>query len=78
MKKFVLALSAISALVVAQANAQTVIADTDGNGVYSMEELVVSFPDLTEENFVAADTNADGAIDMEELAAAVAAGHIPA
>ncbi|WP_028913928.1 calcium-binding protein [Pseudorhodobacter ferrugineus] len=78
MKKFVLALGAISALVVAQANAQTVIADTDGNGVYSMEELVVSFPDLTAENFAAADTNADGSIDMEELAAAVEAGHIPA
>jgi len=78
MKKFVLALGAITALVAAQANAQTVIADTDGNGMYSMEELVVSFPDLTEENFKAADTNADGSIDMEELAAAVAAGQIPA
>ena len=62
----------------AQANAQTAIADTDGNGVYSMEELVAAFPDLTEENFKAADTNADGSIDMEELAAAVEAGHIPA
>ncbi len=78
MKTFVLALGAISALAVAQANAQTVVNDTDGNGVYSMEELVVAYPDLTVEAFTAADTNADGAVDAEELAAAIEAGHIPA
>ncbi|MGB3278498.1 MAG: EF-hand domain-containing protein [Pseudorhodobacter sp.] len=78
MKNFVLALGAISAFAVAQANAQTVITDTDGNGVYSMEELVAAYPELTEENFKAADTNADGAVDADELAAAIEAGHIPA
>ena len=78
MKTFVLALGAISALAVAQANAQTMVTDTDGNGVYSMEELVAAYPDLTEETFKAADTNADGAVDADELKAAIEAGHIPA
>lgn len=78
MKKFVLALGAISIIAVAQANAQTVVTDADGNGVYSMEELVAAYPDLTEEIFTAADTNEDGSIDADELAAAIEAGHIPA
>lgn len=77
MMKFGLAFGAIAALVGSSAHAQMVIADTDGDGVYSMEELLVSFPGLTEKNFVAADTNGDRSIGMEELAAAVAAGQIP-
>lgn len=78
MKTIVLALGAISALAVAQANAQTVVNDADGNGVFSMEELVAAYPDLTEDQFKAADANADGSVDAEELAAAIQAGHIPA
>lgn len=78
MKKFVLALGAISALAVVQANAETIVTDTDGNGVYSMEELQAAFPDLTEEAFKAADVNVDGAVDADELKAAQAAGVIPA
>ena len=54
------------------------VADTDGNGSYSMEELLVSFPDLTAEAFAAADTDANGALSGEELKAAQAAGTIPA
>lgn len=77
MKNIVLALGMISAFAV-QANAQTMVTDADGNGVYSMEELVAAYPDLTEETFTAADTNEDGSIDAEELAAAIEAGNIPA
>jgi Ca2+-binding EF-hand superfamily protein len=76
MKNFVLAFGAISVLVVAQVNAQAMIDDSDGDGVYSMEELVVAFPDLTEKNFKASDRNGDGSISMEELAAAVETGRI--
>lgn len=78
MKKIVLTLGALSAFAVAQANAQTVVADVDGNGVYSMEELVAAFPELTEEVFKAADTDADGALSADELKAAQEAGNIPA
>ena len=78
MKKIVLTLGALSVFAVAQANAQTVVADVDGNGVYSMEEMVAAFPELTEEVFKAADTDADGALSADELKAAQDAGNIPA
>ena len=48
--------------------------DTDGDGVYSMEELMVAYPSLTDELFTTIDGNGDGAVDAEELAAAVDAG----
>ncbi|WP_343082095.1 EF-hand domain-containing protein [Ostreiculturibacter nitratireducens] len=76
MKKLVLTLGAILAVAAAQANAETVVTDTDGNGVYSMEELVAAYPDLTEETFAAIDANADGSVDADELQAAVEAGTI--
>ncbi len=50
--------------------------DTDGDGVYSMEELQVVHPDLTEETFTSIDTNADGSVDPEEYQAAQEAGTI--
>jgi Ca2+-binding EF-hand superfamily protein len=78
MKKFALAFAAVSAFSVAQANAEVTVADTDGNGAYSMEELLVAFPTLTEAAFKAADANADGAISAEELTAAEAAFAAPA
>jgi hypothetical protein len=76
MKKFALALATISAFGVVAANAEVVVADADNNGTYSLEELVVSYPDLTQEVFVTVDANADGAVSPEELAAAVAAGTV--
>ena len=48
--------------------------DADGDGVYSMEELMVAYPSLTEDLFTAIDGNGDGAVDEDELAAAVDAG----
>ena len=66
-----------AAIIFAQANAQTVLTDADGNGVYTLQELVDAYPDLTEEAFKAADRNADDALDAAELAAAIAAGQIP-
>ena len=50
------------------------VEDADGDGVYSMEELMVAYPSLTEELFGTIDGNGDGAVDPEELAAAVDAG----
>lgn len=77
MKKFALVLAA-SALTSTVAVAQTAVTDTDGNGVYSFEELKAAFADLTEDVFKAADTDADGALSAEELKAAQDAGNIPA
>lgn len=50
------------------------VEDTDGDGVYSMEELMVAYPSLTEELFGTIDGNGDGAVDEDELTAAVDAG----
>ena len=65
----VMALIATSA-----AYAQTMVEDSDGDGVYSMEELMVVYPTLTEDVFGEIDANEDGAVDAEELAAAQEAG----
>ena len=54
--------------------AQTMVEDTDGDGVYSMEELMVVYPAITEDVFGEIDANDDGAVDAEELAAAQEAG----
>lgn len=78
MKNVVLALGVVSALVAAQANAETMIADADGNGTYSLEEVTVAVPDMTAETFAEADVNGDGQLDAEELSAAKEAGLIPA
>jgi len=76
MKKVVLSLAAMSALA---APAWAVdVKDADGNGSYSMEELKVAYPDLTEEIFKKVDTNADGSVSAEELKAAQDAGTLKA
>lgn len=54
------------------------IADADGNGTWSLEELQVAYPDLTQDSFTAMDVNADGGIDAEELAKAIGDGMLPA
>ncbi|MGL4322144.1 MAG: EF-hand domain-containing protein [Paracoccaceae bacterium] len=54
------------------------IEDTDSNGTWSVDELRVAYPDLTDEGFVSIDANADGAVDQAELAAALADGLLPA
>lgn len=54
------------------------VEDTNGDGVYSMDEVKVTYPDLTEEVFTTLDANADGALDAEELAAGVSAGLLTA
>ncbi len=47
------------------------VADTDGNGTWSLVELQAVWTDMTEETFAAVDANADGAVDTVELQAAV-------
>ena len=76
MTKFALAFVAVSAFATVAAQAETIVADTDGNGLFSMEELIVAYPDLTPEVFKAAD--ADGSLSADELKAAQTAGAIPA
>ena len=57
--------------------AQTQVSDTDGDGVFSMEELQAAIPDMTEGLFALVDADGDGVVSAEELASAEAAGTIP-
>lgn len=73
MTRMMIALSAAAGLFALPALAQDMPADADGNGTWSMEELLASYPNLTEEAFAAIDTSADGAVDQAEYDAAVGA-----
>jgi hypothetical protein len=80
MKRMTLALAALLGLAAAPVLAQTApeIADTDGNGTWSLAELQVAYPTLNDEGFASIDANKDGAVDQAELAAAMADGLLPA
>ncbi len=80
MTRTLLSLAAIGTLVALPALAQTMpaIEDTDGSGNWSLTELQVVYPELTQETFTAIDANGDGAVDQTELAAAMADGALPA
>lgn len=71
MKKYVIA---IAVLGFAGAAIAQDVADVDGDGAYSMEELVAAYPDLTAETYAVIDANADGVVDADELMAAQEAG----
>ncbi|MDO8883088.1 MAG: EF-hand domain-containing protein [Pseudotabrizicola sp.] len=79
MKHLALLLAPAIGLGLTAAVAQTTlpeIPDTDGSGAWSLAELQVLLPDLTEDIFVVIDANGDGAVDQDELTAAVEAGTV--
>ena len=77
MKRFAIALAplALASAAFAQATLPEV-ADTDGNGSWSLVELQAVWADLTEDTFKAIDTSADGAVDATELQVALDGGVI--
>ncbi len=75
--KTTLTAAALAALVAGPVLAQDAM-DANADGMYSMEELMAAFPEMTQETFTTADANADGSLDAEELAQAQADGLIPA
>ncbi|MBS8227803.1 EF-hand domain-containing protein [Vannielia litorea] len=76
MTKITMTAAALAALLAAPLAAQDapMVEDTDGNGTFSMEEMQVAYPDITEEIFTEIDTSADGEVDTAEWEAAVGAG----
>ncbi len=74
MKSFVPTFAAVAILSAGSAFAMSHVADSDGDGVFSMEELAAVFPGVTEEVYAAVDTDGDGTVSAEELAAAEEAG----
>jgi hypothetical protein len=70
-------LGAIAALGLATLAQAATDLDTNGDGVLTMDEVQIAYPDMTEDNFIAMDVNADGTLDDEEVAAAQEAGVMP-
>lgn len=52
-------------------------ADTNGDGVLTIEEVQVVVPDVDAEGFAQMDANGDGALDQDEVAVAQEAGLLP-
>jgi hypothetical protein len=52
-------------------------ADSNGDGVLTLDEVQAAMPEITIEAFSAMDVNADGLLDADEVAAAQAAGLMP-
>ncbi|MFK7745412.1 MAG: hypothetical protein AB8B47_10180 [Roseobacter sp.] len=52
-------------------------ADTNGDGLLSIDEVQAVMPDITAEAFSTMDLNADGALDAAEIEAAKDAGLMP-
>lgn len=79
MKRFAILLAPMALATAAFAQATLPeVADTDGNGTWSLAELQVVWTDLTEDGLKGIDANADGAVDKTELQAALDNGVIKA
>ena len=74
MKPTLIALTATLGL--ATAAAASTVTDADGDGAFSMDEMLVAYPDLTGETFLEIDTDGDQLVSQEELALAIEAGLI--
>lgn len=53
-------------------------ADANGDGVLTLEEVLVAHPEVTDEAFGTMDANGDGVLDADEVAVAQEAGILPA
>ncbi|QCO56213.1 EF-hand domain-containing protein [Pseudorhodobacter turbinis] len=73
MTRLMIALGLVAGMTTLPALAQEAPADVDGNGTWSMEELVATYPNMTEEVFAAMDANADGEVDPAEFNTATGA-----
>jgi hypothetical protein len=76
MTKTLIPAVALIAVAASPVLADTLVQDTDENGSFSLEELVVAYPDLTEALFGEIDADASGEVTVEELTAAIDAGLI--
>jgi hypothetical protein len=78
MKRFAILLAPLAFASAAMAQTLPEVADTDGNGTWSLIELQAVWTDMTEDTFKAVDTGADGEVDATELQAALDGGVIKA
>lgn len=78
MKSTVLTLLAAIGLALPGVALAVTEADTNGDGVLTIDEVQAAYPEITTELFTAMDLNADGALDDNEVSAAQEAGVMPA
>ncbi|MCG7518186.1 hypothetical protein [Ruegeria sp. Ofav3-42] len=69
-------ISAIAIGLPALASAQA-SADTNGDGVLTIEEVQAVLPEVDADGFSAMDANGDGSLDADEIAIAQEAGLLP-
>jgi hypothetical protein len=74
--KNVTLVAALAISIAFSVNAMPTEIDTDGDGMASLAELQVTYPELTEELFMEIDTDADGLVNDEEMAIAVELGNL--
>lgn len=77
MKTKAIVLAAIAGLAAGPLFASTMAEDANGDGAWSYEELVVAYPELTQESFLSIDVDADGVVSADEYTAAQASGLLP-
>lgn len=70
--------AALAVLIAAPTFAAISIVDTDGDNLATFDEMIVVYPNLTEETFGEIDLNADGFLDDAEMTAALEAQKIVA
>ncbi|MEL6206500.1 MAG: hypothetical protein AAFR47_14475 [Pseudomonadota bacterium] len=69
-------MTALAALALA-GPAFAAVEDLNGDGMFSFEEVLATYPTITQETFVALDADGDGMLTGEEVAAAEADGLLP-
>lgn len=74
--KNVTLVAALVTSVAFSASAMTTDIDTDGDGMASLAELQIFYPELTEVLFQEIDVDSDGLVNDEEMAIAVELGNL--
>lgn len=74
--KNVILVAALATSVAFSASAMTAEIDTDGDGMASLAELQVVYPEITEILFQEIDTDGDNLVNDEEMAIAIELGNL--
>ncbi|TDR30409.1 EF-hand domain-containing protein [Hydromonas duriensis] len=67
MRKQTIWIMLAGALVMTQVQAKSIATDTNGDGVFSREEMIAASVQRYEKRFVKADINADGKVTLDEI-----------
>ena len=73
----ILSAAATVAALLAAAPALAQMTDADGDGMYTLDDLLAAYPELGSETFDEIDTDGDGMLSEAEVAAAEDEGLLP-